>query len=101
MVSHSGCFQPPTPEAFSPLPTPCVARRSLMGSEIWVFLFREETGLMGLGFGVMCDATGFRLHTEPQAEQDIMHSIPEELRIHDPSQTNPDPDLPGRAPLKP
>ena len=38
IVSPSHCFQPPTPEVFSPLPTPEVARRS---SPFFFFFFTE------------------------------------------------------------
>ena len=31
----------------------------LLWGEIWVFLFREETGLMGLGFGIV--SLGFHI----------------------------------------
>ena len=38
IVSPSHCFQPPTPEVFSPLPTPNVARRSSL-SFFFFFIF--------------------------------------------------------------
>ena len=53
IVSPSHCFQPPTPEVFSPLPTPNVARRSSL-SFFFFFIFFFFSKFFFLQICVLC-----------------------------------------------